>query len=111
MLDFCTTCIKRTYCTSLCPEAEMYAGQDWVYLQELPIGDASYTNEDIVEKLQSTITSKFRQWPRKKQVLTLLEKEVSRKVICQVLNITRENLRYIINKLNKDLTKSPKDTK
>ena len=52
MLDICTDCIKRQYCSSLCPEADMYAGQDWIYQKELVSNKLDYTKPwpDIKQK-------------------------------------------------------------
>ena len=42
MTEICTTCSKRDLCNSLCPEAELFASQDYVSQKELPIGLPGY---------------------------------------------------------------------
>lgn len=109
MIGLCTDCPKRPHCNTLCPEAELYASQDWEDLQEITVGLPEYSKEDIAEKELQRKLNKFYQLPRKKQVLTLLERGLPRKEVCQILGITKENLRDIIRRISKDLTISPKD--
>ncbi len=102
MVGLCTDCPNRKYCNSLCPEADIYANQDWGYLQELTIGIPSFTKKDIVDIEKEKVISSFNQLSRKKQVMALLGEGLSREEVAQVLGITRRNLREIVrrSKLN-----------
>jgi CRP-like cAMP-binding protein len=56
---------------------------------------------------EENVLDAFFQLPRKKQVLTLIEKGISRSDMCKVLGITRENLRDILRRLKKDSRITP----
>jgi hypothetical protein len=95
----CHECNKRDLCTDLCPEAEVYADQDWGGLKEITIGSPSSFprgHGDIDGKLVHKYLGKLYKLSRKRQVITLLDKGLTRAEITQLLGITRNNLRQII---------------
>ena len=105
-MSLCTDCPNRPICQTLCPEAILYVNQDNVSLKKLLGAGRIYKKKmsdvDLMAaQEEENMLDAFFQLPRKKQVLTLLEKGMSRKEIAEVLGITRENLRDIIRRLNR----------
>ena len=96
--ELCITCPKRTYCSDLCPEAECYANQDEVPQRELTIGLPRYGKWP--EPVEKPILTK-----REHDVLSRLAKGESREKIAKVLGITRENVRQIIRRTRKTVTR------
>lgn len=90
----CQDCPKKEICYELCKEAEEHVRQDEVYQREKTIGLPSHG--DFPE-----LTSNIPLTKREKQILTLLGQKLPRKDICQLLNISRGNLRWYLNKLKK----------
>jgi len=100
----CNECPHRNLCTSLCPEAEMYANQDWTDLREITIGmpiSISKGHNNIDDKLIHKYLLKLDKLSRKEQVITLLDMHLSRAEICQILGITRDNLKHIIKRISR----------
>ena len=69
-----------------CPEAELYASQDYVSRKEIPIPNPRFSR--FFEFSTDTPITK-----KEKQILTLFGTGLSRKDICKLLGITRQNLR------------------
>lgn len=109
-MSLCKNCPSKSSCTQLCPEANTYAKQDWVYLQELPIGLPifSLVDTDIEEIERNNAINLFLKFSREKQVVTLLRIGLSRKNIAQALGITRKNLKNIIYRISQKGNKIPK---
>jgi hypothetical protein len=109
-VDFCKECAKRSLCAELCPEAEAYVNQDFVKQKELTIGLPTYKNlpTDLHYKTKRKLLNNFDKLSRKEQVVTLLNSGMSRKEIAQTLEITRENVRKLIQRYRKDVTLSSK---
>jgi len=92
--ELCTSCPHRDYCSSLCPEAELYVKQDEAPQNELTIGVPTYGRwPDSKEKALFT--------KREKEVLSRLIDGKSREEIVQELDITLENLRDIIRRIRR----------
>jgi ATP/maltotriose-dependent transcriptional regulator MalT len=89
----CGDCDKRSTCTKLCPEAERYASQDEVALMEEPKGffDEQVTTIEYISNIDLT--------ERERDVLTLLGRGLSRRDVCQLLDISRGSLRWHIHNL------------
>ena len=93
--ELCRTCTKRSICSSLCPEAEVYANQDAVEQRDLTIGLPIYGPK----------------WPEpaEKSAFTYLELKImhalasgkSRAEISKLLNIKRETVRSVIRNIRK----------
>jgi len=70
--ELCTSCPHRDYCSSLCPEAELYVKQDEAPQNELTIGVPTYgrSRKEIVQELGITreTLKKMIQTIRKKRV-------------------------------------------
>ena len=90
----CVECPHSQYCSSLCPEAELYVKQDHVPQRELTIG-----------------TPRMGKWPEKKQKSTftkterrILEQIIAGKrryEICQILGITSHSLETHLSNIRK----------
>lgn len=92
--ELCLTCPKRSVCSCLCPEAEVYASQDVTPQRELTIGLPRYGSwPESVEK------SLFTDLERK--VIHALASGKSRKEISKLLNIKRETVRSVIYSIRK----------
>lgn len=90
----CQECPQKNLCSSLCPEAELYAKQVEVPQKEKTIGLVRYGKfPDPMKKLSK----------REKQIVTLLANGRTRKEICQLLEISTQNLRMIISRANHKL--------
>lgn len=110
-MSLCRECNNRSTCRTLCPEASVYISKDWVHLRELTVGlDPKQIKaiDSMLEEELSKVTEIFKQLPRERQVETLLARGLDRAKIAKVLEITRKNVRNIINRINK---KRPKNTK
>ena len=111
-MSLCNDCPNRSICQTLCPEAILYVNQDNVSLKKLLGAGRVYKKKlsDVdlmaVQEEENMIDAFF-QLPRKKQVLTLLQRRMSRAEIAKVLGITRENVRDVVRRLKKDLTDNP----
>ena len=88
----CRDCTLRELCSELCPEAELIVAQNEVTQKELPIGMPKYGR--FPELLSNVYLTK-----REKQIVTLLGQGMERGEICELLEITRENCRKIIQRL------------
>lgn len=94
MVGICTECPHRQYCSTLCPEAELYVKQDEVKQKELTIGIPSYGKWP--EEISKSLFSK-----REMEVVALLLKGLSRDKMCQILDINRKNLQKIVERVTK----------
>jgi len=96
----CETCDKREYCSELCPEAEAYVNQDYVSQRELTVPNLEYLIDYGVIRVNLEDEHKHEKptkiTPTEKKILTLLKYNVSRDEICDILNMTRDNLRWHI---------------
>ena len=109
-MSICKDCPNRPMCVTLCQEAKTYANQDWISLRELTVGltpevRAIY-KADIVKDEYDNLVGLFSHLPRERQVVTLLENGLTRREICKVLNITKENLRNIIRRIRQKRNKN-----
>lgn len=91
----CDTCQDRKTCTELCPEIEAWVAQDTVPQRELTIG---FTTMD--DMLPSLLSNSYLT-PMEKSILTLLGRGLTRSDVCEVLEISRNTLRYHIYNLRK----------
>ena len=96
--ELCQTCPHKQFCSNLCPEAEAYASQDEVEQTELNIGLPRYGKWP--ETVEKPLLSK-----RERDVLSRLAEGKSRNQIAQELGITRENVRQIIRRTKKIVTR------
>jgi len=90
----CNECPKRAVCSSLCPEAELYASQDEVAQRELPVGLPKYS-----VKIQWGVSIHLTKMER--EILTLLARGLSREDICKTLDISRNTLRVHLRNAKK----------
>ena len=83
----CQECSKKPFCSQLCPEAQLYADEDRTRRREISIPNPRYglIPEGIDEI--PPVTKKER------HILALLAGGLSRGEICELLRITRKNLR------------------
>ncbi len=91
----CNDCAKRSKCKKLCPEAEAYASQDHVNLREKTMELVNF-NENYLDLISNIYLTN-----KEKQILTLFGYGLSRQDVCQLLNISKGNLRVRI-KILKD---------
>ena len=83
----CQECSKKPFCSQLCPEAQLYAAQDKTRQREISIPTPRYgLIPERIEKIPP-VTKKER------HILALLAGGLSRGEICELLRITRKNLR------------------
>lgn len=94
MEGMCIDCPHKQYCSTLCPEAELYVKQDEVSQQELTIGTPTYGRWP--EGREKSLFSK-----RERQILSRLLEGKTRAQISQELDITRESLKKILQRLTK----------
>lgn len=92
----CFRCPKRDKCTTLCSEAEAIVDQDHVQQREMLLGDTKYS---IGIKLLSNIYLT----QRERAVVTLLGQGLDRRDVCELLEITRHNLRNILLRIRQKL--------
>jgi len=95
--SICLGCGKRGICHFLCPEAEIYASQDNVRLREMTIGIPRFGQRinEIWEQKNFTF--------REKQIIALVVAGFNRKDISQSLNITRENVKTHLYRINQKI--------
>jgi DNA-binding NarL/FixJ family response regulator len=91
----CQECSKKLICKELCTEAEAYVDQDHVSQREKTIGLPKYSKFPVDQVSNIPLTK------REKEILTLLGKGLCRADVCQLLNITRQQLRVHIANLKK----------
>ena len=90
----CRECKKQNLCKELCPKALRFVNQDFVPLREKTIGLPEY-GEPIVPPIKFS--------KREKEVVSLLAQNFSRKEICKLLNVKRENLENIISRARRKM--------
>jgi DNA-binding NarL/FixJ family response regulator len=94
MTGLCTECPSRAICSTLCPEAELYAKQDEAAQRELTIGLPRYGQwPEPFEKSPFT--------PTEKKILHALVDGKTRSEIAKELGISRETLRKHIGNIRK----------
>jgi len=110
-MSLCSECKRRSICTELCNEAEIYVNQDFVKLRELPIGVPKYIvpdKVDLEDEINRRILDKFEadlaKLPRQEQVDTLLKMGLKRKDVAQLLGITMGNVRKIVQRHKRRVT-------
>ena len=93
---FCQTCPQKPFCSQLCPEAEAYVRQDHQTAREFfSFPEARYSSlPDLPQNLPSL--SK-----RERKIVTLLKKNCTRGEICELLDLSRQNLRNSILKIRR----------
>lgn len=94
MIDLCTECTKRAFCSTLCPEAELYVKQDEISQRELTIGDIRYGRWP--ESPEKSIFTKT----ERKVIASLLDGK-TRVEIVKGLGITRHSLKLHIQNIRK----------
>ncbi len=94
MVDLCTECTKRAFCSSLCPEAELYVKQDERSQRELTVGIVRYGKWPESPK-ESMFTK-----TEKKVIASLLDGK-TRAEIVKGLGITRHSLKLHIQNIRK----------
>ena len=85
-MSLCSRCKSRGFCSSLCPEAEIYVRQDQVTQKEVTIGIPKYGK---VQEIFGTQNLSLRE----RQVLTFCVMGFNRKEIAETLNISRHSVR------------------
>lgn len=88
----CQECLQRDICQSACPELELHLNEIDKPQREKPIGLPFNT-----PKIRWG--SGFDLTKRQREIVTLLGKGMTRKEICQMLEITSANLRKIIQRI------------
>lgn len=101
----CQDCPKKSKCTKLCDEAEAYADQDHISLEEKPVADLEFSEFGDLSEWTNKLLPKVKLSNREKETLTLLGKGLTRADVCKLLEITRENLRDIIRRLRLKLSR------
>lgn len=109
-MSLCKDCPNRSICMSLCPEAEVYANQDYIPRTELPIGLPRYIKEaegkiDPVELEANTIINAILERLAKKnrglKIEYLYHLGFRPKEISQLLGITIKSVRNRLSKMRK----------
>lgn len=91
MSTMCQECPNYQWCSSLCPEAELYVKQDEVALREMPIGLPKYGRF-----LSLPSNSYFTDLERR--LMNLLGQGLSRRQVAESLHISRGALRvHLLN--------------
>ena len=106
--DICTNCPYRDRCKRPCTKVKDYIDQDYVGSKEFinSDGDVSDMYNNIVEEEWPELVENIYLTPREKEILTLLGRGLTRADVCQVLDITRNTLRWHIFTLNKKIRKT-----
>jgi DNA-binding NarL/FixJ family response regulator len=91
--NYCLDCPSRSICQSPCPELELHLKEIECNAQELPIGLPRHGKVPWSSSIYLTKTEK--------EILTLLGKGLSRKEVCETINMTRETLRVHLVNLKK----------
>ncbi len=92
----CQDCPKKVSCSNSCPELESHLKQIEVRQREKLIGLPRYGKlPELISNIPLT--------KRERQILTLLGQGLSRKDICQLLEINRHLLRMHILNLKKKI--------
>jgi DNA-binding CsgD family transcriptional regulator len=96
----CETCPKSPFCSTLCPEAELYANQDRTARREFfSFGEVKYSSKYSRETL--TIERPPSLTRTEWKILTLLKKDCTRAEISEILDISRSNLRRFLLQLKR----------
>jgi DNA-binding CsgD family transcriptional regulator len=90
----CRECPNKPFCSALCPEAELFATQDKTARREYFL-----FSQPKYRKPSEQLFPPFQLTKKEWQILTLLEKGLTRKEICKVLGISRDNLRVRLSLL------------
>lgn len=102
MIGYCTDCPDRTFCTTLCKEAEEYANQDEVDLKELTIGIPEYIKASHDQFPEGRPEIKFGKGALS---IALLLSNIPRKRICELLLLTPHQLALNINQCRNRLNR------
>jgi DNA-binding CsgD family transcriptional regulator len=92
--SICFSCHQRDNCSTLCPEAQIFAAQDEVRQKEINIGIPAFARQ--IE----TITPAPKLTLRERQIY-FLSIGLSRREICRTLNINPGNLRKQLQSLRR----------
>ena len=93
MKNMCSLCPKKDFCSSLCPEASLYADQDHVNLKEKTIGTPMFAKRQDTVKLTK----------KEAMIWRMFINGHSRKKISETLSISRASLRLHIHNILKKL--------
>jgi DNA-binding NarL/FixJ family response regulator len=90
MKPSCGRCSQRAKCQIPCPEAELFAGKDYVSQREITIGVPMFGQriQEIWEHKKLTF--------RERQVWSLANGGFNREQIGETLNIKRETVKFYI---------------
>jgi DNA-binding NarL/FixJ family response regulator len=93
---YCQECPKKAYCSDLCPEARAYANQDCLTRREyFSFPEAQYSSHDeILETLPKLSKTEWK-------IVTLLKKGLTRREACEILGISRQNLRNVLLRIKR----------
>ena len=90
----CQDCSKRQYCSSLCPEAELYASQEEKPQREKTIGLPRYGK--FPSRISNDFLTEF-----ESSILTLLGQGLTKQQIAKALKMTMHSLRTHIYNIRK----------
>lgn len=91
----CQECSKRSICSSLCPEAELYVSQDEVRQRELPVGLPHYSAGRMPTPRKVKLSK------RERQIVTLQIDGKTNQEMSQSLNITLKNIHNIVSRIKR----------
>jgi len=95
----CSSCTDRWFCKELCDSAKLYSNQDYVYRTEIPT--------ELLPPMQLLhVDCPTRLTPKERKILTLLGSGLSRKEICQAIDIKGNTLRWHIFNIKKKYIKN-----
>ena len=89
----CQGCPSRSVCQSSCPELVLHLKETEGSQKELPVSNPRYGKIPWSSSIPLT--------PREKEIVPLLGKGLTRRDVCQLLDITRGNLKKIIQRMKK----------
>lgn len=95
--EICKTCPSRYTCSSLCPEAELYASQDEVPQRELTVGFPVHGSWPKIRRPMKPLSETQR------IVVSLILDGKSNEEICKSLEITKDSFRKQVSRIRKSL--------
>jgi hypothetical protein len=105
----CEICVNRPYCKELCPDAEVYANQDYVPSRDLTLSNDILdtmpstiidTENSSVKRSSKTVTLSYREW---QAVIILILTNRSNLVfkLRKYLGVSRTNAGTILDRVRK----------
>ena len=95
----CSCCTSRWFCKELCEPAKLYVGQDYVYRHELPM-------ELLPPKALPHVENPTYLTKTEQKIVTLLGQGLTRKEVCQHLEMRRVTLRNNLSRIKKKYVNS-----